>query len=216
MPNTWLMNDLGSLVLLNLIVFSTIACSYFLYKKFSSTKKTSSVPSLTGVDPWEKVSQNLFQTNGRLSPETTLSSIMEMVASETHLDCAMLTRYNSANDMEVLYVMGEENPWKKGDHIGAQDSYCSRTVTSVKPLCVEYAAVSEWRNHQAYKTNKIESYIGVKVYFEEHVFGVLSFFSKKSHGQIFAEKEKSLVSSASKWVALAMRKEASLQGRKAA
>lgn len=201
-------SDLSTLIFLNFFVFVSIAAGYFLWKKMERNSATSIPGTFSDKNlAWENLSRSLFSVNSTMVTEEALMQLLKVVSNETNLEYGMLTKSFDNKNYEVISTFGSSPPWAAGEKFPSQSFYCSRLMCGSEPLCIDYAGVSEWRNHEAYKSKKIESYMGVPVYVGNDFYGVLSVFGPKTKANGFSSKEQTLIQAAAGWVGVILAKE---------
>ena len=70
---------------------------------------------------------------------------------------ALLTRVEK-DQIRVLEVVGASGAFRADDVCGVRESYCGETLLSGRPLGIEHAAASEWRDHLLFITLNREDF----------------------------------------------------------
>lgn len=158
-------------------------------------------------DFWSDFSQRFFSMSNNTNPDFFVADLLNLAAKKMQLDCAILTEFDQKqNYFLVRESCGEKNPWRMGDKFYKQNSYCSNIFQTKKPVVIDYAAVSEWRNHEVYKTHHIESFIGVPLYFRGNFYGVLSFFDFSARHVNFSTDDVLFTNTVARWTELSLEK----------
>lgn len=82
--------------------------------------------------------------------------------------------------------------------------FCEMTLRNQDIFCCDEISLSEYANHYACKHNCIDTYIGVPIWLQGEIYGVLSFDSEYSRHQIYDELDKDFMRLLARWVGVTL------------
>lgn len=94
-----------------------------------------------------------------------------------NLDIGILSRIIEDKYEVIHKVCPPDIPLKEGDIFELGNTYCSATLGANGPVYYEYVKHSSMKSHPAYKSFGLESYIGVPIKVDGHIYGTLNFSS---------------------------------------
>ena len=101
---------------------------------------------------------------------------------------ALLTRVEK-DQIRVLEVVGASGAFRADDVCGVRESYCGETLLSGRPLGIEHAAASEWRDHPAYRFIQMESYLGSPIRIGGEMSGTLCLLDPEPRKEPFNARD---------------------------
>jgi len=87
-----------------------------------------------------------------------------------------------------------------GDVFDLEELFCHETLRSKEPICFESAGECDWCNHAAYKTFKLESYIGARLMVGGQAYGVLCFYSFKKRSSPLKTSDRQILKLMTQWI----------------
>jgi PAS domain S-box-containing protein len=84
------------------------------------------------------------------------------------------------------------------------DYFCEVTLQDKDVFCCDEIKQSEYANHHACKVNNIDTYIGVPIWLQGNIYGVLSFESEYSRHQIYDDLDKDFMRLLARWVSVTL------------
>lgn len=105
-------------------------------------------------------------------------------------------------EYKVLYAHSPNNEISPGDIFDVDNTYCTHTLASDKPLAFHHAGESSIRNHPCYKGFGLESYIGVPLYVDDKRFGTLNFSGPEVSSKPFTDRELELIQLFANWLSI--------------
>jgi hypothetical protein len=164
------------------------------------------------LDPYFEEQKNSYRLREAMtlftvaSPTRTSSSVAELLqfgCKGLDLDMAILNfgeRKNFSASMQQIASVGSVDSYLAYLQQHFPQSYCAKTVASHSLLCIDYASISEWRNHPAHKALGFETYLGISVPLDHSLTASLAFFSKMPRKQFFSPEEREFAQTLGKWV----------------
>ena len=101
---------------------------------------------------------------------------------------ALLTRV-AKDQILVLEVVGASGAFRADDVCGVRESYCGETLLSGRPLGIDHAAASEWRDHPAYRFIQMESYLGSPIRIGGEMSGTLCLLDPEPRKELFSARD---------------------------
>jgi PAS domain S-box-containing protein len=102
---------------------------------------------------------------------------------------------------EVKEIVAPDDRIVQGKIFPISQTYCSKTLQDEGPVCFEHAAVSEWANHPAYRTHRLEAYFGIRIDVDGGVYGTLNFVSPEPRRRPFTDGDKEILKHMAQWIA---------------
>jgi len=106
----------------------------------------------------------------------------------------------SGERYQAIAVHSDEDSIKSGQLLALRETYCYNTVHEGKPVHFEHAGKSDWRQHAAYKTLKIEAYLGSPVVVGGQIYGTLNFSSLTPYPRRFQSADKEFLRLMAQWI----------------
>ncbi|GGY81970.1 hypothetical protein GCM10011613_28340 [Cellvibrio zantedeschiae] len=82
--------------------------------------------------------------------------------------------------------------------------FCEMTLRNKDIFCCDEISNSEYASHYAHKENKIDTYIGVPIWLQGKIYGVLSFDSERSRHQSYDELDRDFMRLFARWVGVTL------------
>ncbi|UVT15924.1 MAG: PAS domain S-box protein [Nitrospira sp.] len=103
--------------------------------------------------------------------------------------------------LEMGPVNAPDSAFHPGMRVPLCNTYCSETLRQSGTLSFEHAGASPiWRQHPAYATLKLESYIGAVVNGLERTYGTLYFASVEPRDKRYTESERDFIQLMARWL----------------
>ena len=100
------------------------------------------------------------------------------------------------SNYELIQIDGFAGEYEIGDILQIKSTYCRDVIDKEKTIALtEMQGVRGLQKHPLYKTNTLEAYIGVPIFFKEKVWGTINFSSAECRLKDFSRAEVSLVES---------------------
>jgi hypothetical protein len=90
---------------------------------------------------------------------------------------------------------------ERGAVLARATLYCGTLRCRGQSLAIDYAGVSEWRSHRAFRERGWQSYVAVNCGLEGGEDVVVAFFDTSPRGTVFSRSERALVEQLAPWVA---------------
>ena len=82
--------------------------------------------------------------------------------------------------------------------------FCETTLLNKDVFCCDEISQSEYANHYACKMHKVDTYIGVPIWLQGTIYGVLSFESEHSRHQGYDDLDKDFMRLLARWVSVTL------------
>jgi len=141
-------------------------------------------------------------TARKLSFDQRLQGLLALGRRRFGLEMGALGRVEN-NLYEVIAAQvppKSDFPIPKGSIWSLEKIYCSVTLSAREPIAFESAGLSSWSSHPAYKSSRLEAYMGMPVVVAGKVYGTLSFFSLQARQHPFTVGDKALLKLMAQWV----------------
>lgn len=133
--------------------------------------------------------------------EEQLRSALEVGSRYLGLPCGTVSAVQG-NQYQVKINVGNKC---ERDLIGPLSNYfCELTLRNKDIFCCDEISLSEYAGHYACKHNKVDTYIGVPIWLQGKIYGVLSFDSDRSRHQIYDELDKDFMRLLARWVGVTL------------
>jgi len=93
----------------------------------------------------------------------------------------------------VASVGAETDLIFEGARLDAAKTYCRRTVEADSPVALSHAGQQRWADDPAYRTHRLECYLGTTIFVRGDVYGTVCFASRKARETEFGDDEKAFV-----------------------
>lgn len=167
---------------------------------------------------WVSLAASLFDS-AECASSSRIEIALAAIARRLRLRAGIVTLHGR-NSCRVIAGAGEDqalvNELKREAPISRISVYCGSLQDRGRSLAIDYASLSEWRKHSAYRERGWESYIGVNCgrYRNEEI--VVSFFDTVPREQLFDRGEKALVEQLAPWIAVMVTEEFSAREERSA
>ena len=104
------------------------------------------------------------------------------------------------NKYTVRHVCSPTDSVRPGQSFDLADTYCEQTLAAAGPVGFNHVLNTERQRHPAYKSFRMEAYLGVTVRLEDRVYGTLSFSSRGARPDDFTEQDFTLVRLMGRWM----------------
>lgn len=104
------------------------------------------------------------------------------------------------NKYTVRHVCSPTDSLQPGQSFDLADTYCEQTLAAPGPIGFNHVLNTERQRHPAYKSFRMEAYLGVTVRLEDRVYGTLSFSSRGARPDDFTEQDFTLVRLMGRWM----------------
>jgi PAS domain S-box-containing protein len=141
-------------------------------------------------------------TSADVSFEGRVHQLLEMGCMRFGMEIGIVGHIDTDYYEVIAARLPENAPIKllKGDAFNLEQTYFQETAQSDEPLCFESAGSTKWRNHPAYKTRKLEAYLGSRVMVAGQIYGTLSFTSQMPRQVSVNAVEKELLKLMAQWI----------------
>ncbi len=133
--------------------------------------------------------------------EEQLRSALEVGSRYLGLPCGTVSAVQG-NQCQIKIQVGK----KSGrELIGPLSNYfCEMTMLAQDIFCCDEISHSDYANHYASKYRHIDTYIGVPIWLQGKIYGVLSFDSVHSRYQIYDELDRDFMRLLARWVGVTL------------
>ena len=104
------------------------------------------------------------------------------------------------NTYTVRHVCSPSDSLQAGQSFDLAGTCCEQTLTAAGPVGFSHLLNTEPQRHPAYKSFRMEAYLGVTVRLEDRVYGTLSFSSRGARPDDFTEHDFTLVRLMGRWM----------------
>lgn len=133
--------------------------------------------------------------------EEQLRSVLAIGSRYLGLPCGKVSRVQG-NQYQIKIHVGRNC---NSDLIAPLSNYfCETTLLNKDVFCCDGISQSEYANHYACKVNKIDTYIGVPIWLQGDIYGVLSFDSEHSRHQEYDDLDKDFMRLLARWVGVTL------------
>lgn len=133
-----------------------------------------------------------------LTIEQRLQQLLIMGCQRLRLEFGFLAQV-VGNRYEVISVQTPDGSVKPKDVFDVRQTYCLEVLQSREPLCINHASQSQWCQHPGYAGFRMESYIGIRVFVAQKVYGVLCFCSRRPRSEPFKTVDQELLKLMAQW-----------------
>lgn len=181
----------------------------FVVKRRSSVVRTRRM-----VDSvrWEEMTDALFErpSTGELSER--LEQALNTGARKLGLAHGMVALH-SGEGCVVLGLVSNEG-WdpvgiRAGQPAARGQLYCGMMSESNPSLAIDFASLSEWRRHPAFRQFGWEAYLGCRVELGGGEGLTIGFFHSRPRAALFSRAEKDFVSQLAQWIAAMVQRDRS-------
>ena len=139
-------------------------------------------------------------------PIDKIRSFLRLGCEQFGLPIGILSEIGDQN-FKVLESVSNTPRIAPDSEFDLERTYCASTVDSVEPVAFEHARQTAWRNHAAYKENRFEAYMGVRIVVDGATFGTLCFMSRTPRTRPFTAAERETLKLMSQWIAGELQRE---------
>ncbi len=104
------------------------------------------------------------------------------------------------NTYTVRHVCSPTDSLQPGQSFDLADTCCEQTLTAAGPVGFNHVLKTELQRHPAYKSFRMEAYLGVTVRLEDRAYGTLSFSSRGVRPDDFTEHDFTLIRLMGRWM----------------
>jgi PAS domain S-box len=114
--------------------------------------------------------------------QTRISEILSLGCHRLGMDIGLLGRVFADRYEVISSYLSDDFPFgfAKGDTLAIEQTFESEALKTEEVVCLESIKQSNWKDHPAYQTRRLEAYIGIRVIVGGRVYGTLSFMSRNS------------------------------------
>ncbi|WP_455204858.1 GAF domain-containing sensor histidine kinase [Kaarinaea lacus] len=127
------------------------------------------------------------------------------------LDIGKVCRIDTQNQTNTFInvVAPAEISITEGESLALDNTFCSVTLQLKRPLSIQHAAHSKYKNSLCYQNTKLESYIATPIYVNGELFGTVNFSSLKPRKSPFTDTDIDLMQLIGNWISVALERELS-------
>lgn len=133
--------------------------------------------------------------------EEQLRSALAIGSRYLGLPCGNVSRIQG-NECHIKISVGQKS--KRETIAPVSDYFCEITLVNKDVFCCDEINQSEFANHHACKVNKLDTYIGVPIWLQGNIYGVLSFESEHSRHQGYDDLDKDFMRLLARWVGVTL------------
>ena len=114
--------------------------------------------------------------------DSRIIEILRMGCHRFGMDIGLLGRIFADRYEVISSYLSEDFPFgfAKGDTLAIEQTFEWEALKAENVVCLESIKESTWKDHPAYQTRRLESYIGIRVMVGGRIYGTLSFMSRNS------------------------------------
>jgi PAS domain S-box-containing protein len=114
--------------------------------------------------------------------DSRITEILRMGCHRFGMDIGLLGRIFADRYEVISSYLSEDFPFgfAKGDTLAIEQTFEWEALKAENVVCLESIKQSTWKDHPAYQTRRLESYIGIRVMVGGRIYGTLSFMSRNS------------------------------------
>ena len=132
--------------------------------------------------------------------DAQLDAILRIATGIFNLQIGIISHINGQT-YAIKNCYHPENALEKGQQLNIGSTYCDLTMQRDEVVAIHHMRDSEYALHPCYQSFSLEAYIGVKIFVNDRVFGVLSFSSVDPLAQPFSEEDVRMMRIMGAWVA---------------
>lgn len=133
--------------------------------------------------------------------EEQLSRALEIGARYLGLPCGTVSRIQG-NQYQIKINFGYKCPRQTEGPLS--NYFCEFTLRQQDVFACEEISRSEYAHHYAIKHMKVDTYIGVPIWLQGKIYGVLSFDSERSRYQAYDDLDKDFMRLLARWVGVTL------------
>jgi PAS domain S-box-containing protein len=134
-----------------------------------------------------------------LNFEERIQKLLAMGCQLFNLEYGLLGRVQNSR-YEVMAAQSPNNILKKGDIFDVKQTFCCEILDSNEPLTIDYINDSQWKNHPAYTSFGMESYMGIRVLVTNELCITLSFSSYTPCADRFKSANQEMLKLMAQWI----------------
>jgi hypothetical protein len=157
----------------------------------------------------ESMAQFLFEKNNSpVSADERIEWALRAAVKKLEVDFVILqVRTHDCSTQWNYYSSEEEAHNPLIFQIPFSETYCSSMSDSKSNLCIDFAGVSAWQNHPAFRKHCWEVYLGARGKLLDEQSCSIGFYQKKSMGKLFTKSERDFVHHLLLWVMAILNRE---------
>jgi PAS domain S-box-containing protein len=136
-----------------------------------------------------------------LDAEEQLSRALEIGSRYLGLPCGTVSRVQG-NQYQIKISVGYKCPRPSSGPLS--NYFCEFTLRNQDVFACEEISRSEYANHYAIKHMSVDTYIGVPIWLQGKIYGVLSFDSERSRYQVYDDLDKDFMRLLARWVGVTL------------
>ena len=113
---------------------------------------------------------------GMLADE--IRSLLDLGCREFGFSLGMMTKVEG-RQLRILEIVGDPGPFVVGNACNVSESYCGATMDAGRPIGIDHASASDWKNTAAYRLIGMESYLGMPVRVGGELSGTICFLDPR-------------------------------------
>ena len=133
------------------------------------------------------------------SLDRKISSLLALGCDYLRLEVGILSTIEG-DTYSVLHAYPPDATVKRGQVFSLSDTYCEQTIVAPGPIGFTQATGSPRERHRAFRSLRMETYIGVAVSVDHQVFGTVNFSSRLPRPKHFTEHETMIVRLMGQWI----------------
>ncbi len=115
-------------------------------------------------------------SNQLLDYKSKIKKLLELGCSIFNMPIGIVARIEEDNYC-IDFLHKEVETSLDRDQLHLDHTFCYFAIKQEEPLYIEHVKESEWHKHPCYVHHNINSYLGIKVYVDNKIFGTLNFSS---------------------------------------
>lgn len=133
-----------------------------------------------------------------LSMENKLDHLMRLGTQTFDMERGYLGQVRG----EMLFLRNSYPPDDEARDrvIDIQRTFVRETLRANEPIGIENVASSDWADHEAFVSNRIQSYIGTPVLVGKEIYGVVAFYSSQPRQSSFSLADKEFIRLMAQWI----------------
>jgi PAS domain S-box-containing protein len=154
----------------------------------------------TAIKESEESIRTLYEIASRQKPFAhKLQAFLEMGSRRFNLPTGWLTQLNDDTSL-VIAIKSPDNSYSLGDAIFLNPDFDTKQFLTGQPIAIDNAVEFDPVSLPYSRKMKMVSYLGMPIFVNSQVYGLLVFSSNESHPHPFNDRDKDFISLMAQWV----------------
>lgn len=135
----------------------------------------------------------------QLDFDRTLQMLLDLGCQQFDLEMGSLARVEG-NRYEVILSQNRDGKTTRGSVYHLDQTFCQYVIQTKKPIVINSAMHSKWRDHLCHTQLGIEGYLGAPIVVNDQIYGTLNFLSSTPRLSSFKALDRELLMLMAQWI----------------